>query len=117
MSELAKIEDIQQLAAVIKDDWTLAGMFPHHEQNDLVAQTIHACRINFENHGEPFSFVAEDSCWGIQGGGIANYGGSLHSLISDEYFIEDKWEGKPILRVTQKLVDRLKRFLKIEETI
>lgn len=99
---------------MIKDDWTLAGMFPKHEQNDLVAQTIHACKINAENHGEPFSFLAMDSCWGIQGGGIANYGGSLHMLIEDGTFVEDKWDDKPILRVTQKLIDRLKAFLKVK---
>lgn len=111
---LAKTEDIVDLAARIKDNWTLCELFEGtpraREAEYMVATTVPACKINLDNEGEAFSWV-DPSCHVRSGGGLADNPTAFAMLVREAYVVEDERDGKPILRMTQKLVDVLNGHL------
>jgi hypothetical protein len=111
---LAKNADVLDLAARIKDNWTLCQLFEGKrrasEAEYMVATTVHACKINLEKHGEAFSWV-DPSVHSSGGGGIVDNGTAYAMLVNEGYYLEDERDGKPILRMSQKLVDVLRGHL------
>ena len=112
--ELAKDADVVDLATRIKDDWTLCQLFEGtrraKEAEYMVATTVHACNINLREHGEAFSWV-DPSVHSWSGGGLADNATAFEMLLKKGYLIEDERDGKPILRMSQKLVDVLRGHL------
>ena len=105
MTEIAKIDDIKQLAKKIKDSFSLCDFMGKCEREVLVAQTIHAAVINYKNHGEPFSFNE------IKGAThLCDNFTAFDWLVEKEYFIEDKRKGRIVIFPTQLLIDKLKIF-------
>ncbi len=112
-TKLAKIEDIKRLAAKIEDNWSLCQLFEGtsraSEAEYMVARTVHACALNEKEHGEAFSWVG-DNVRSSQGNGIVDNTTAYDMLLREEYLIEEKRDGKPILRMSQKLVNFLDEF-------
>ena len=75
----------------------------------MVAQTIHACHINQQKHGELFSWKG-DGVHGANGAGLVDNGTAYAMLVDKGYFTEDVREGRTIIRVTPKLVSLLDGF-------
>ena len=111
---LATNEDVIDLAARIADNWTLCQLFEgtHRasEAEYMVATTVHACKINLDKEGEAFSWV-HPSVHVRSGNGLADNPTAFAMLIREAYVVEDERDGKPILRMTQKLVDVLRGHL------
>lgn len=105
----ASIEDIKRLVLKIPDSWTLCEFLPMHEANDIVAQTLHACVVNFNNRGEAFSFLGKGM--GYSPTGICNYGSAYDGLLKKEYLVEEKRENKVVMIPTLALTEALDRFL------
>lgn len=109
----AYIEDIRRLAEIIKDDWILCGLFEGCgvacEAETMVAQTIHAARINFEKHGKSFSFRG-DGVFCSSGGGLVNNGKAYRMLLEKEFFVEGEYDDRPVIFPTQKLITFLDGF-------
>lgn len=103
----ATIEDVNRLAEIIADNWSLCELFAHKrnacEGEYMVAETIHAAAINAKAHGKPFSLKGNGvhSCGG---GGLVNNGAAYGWLIEDGYFVESEHEGRPVIYPTRKLV-------------
>lgn len=112
--ELAKDADIIDLAARIKDNWRLCQLFEGTrraaEAEYMVATTVHACKVNLDNHGEAFSWV-DPSVHGWSGGGLADNATAFEMLLKKGYLIEGERDGKPVLRMSQRLVDLLRGHL------
>lgn len=114
--ELASVEDVNRLAELIKDNWSLCQLFEGHrracEAETMVAQTIHAARINAKKHGEPFSFKG-DGVHGSSGGGLVDNGTAYAWLVGEEFFVESGHAklGREVIFPTKKLIDRLDAFL------
>lgn len=106
----ANIENIKRLVLQIPDSWTLCGFLPMHEANDIVAQTLHACVLNFNKRGEAFSFLGKGM--GYSPTSICNYGGAYNDLLEREYLVEEKRENRTVMIPTQTLIEALDRFLK-----
>lgn len=110
---LAKNEDVIDLAARIKDG-DLCKLFEGtrraSEAEYMVATTVYACKINLDKHGEAFSWV-DPNVHECSGNGLCDNATAFAMLIGEVYVIEEKRDGKPILRMTQKLVDLLKGHL------
>jgi len=109
----AKIEDIRRLAKRIEDNWSLCNLFdgtPNaFEAEMMVAQTVHASVTNHEKRGEGFSFRG-DGVFGRGGGGLVDNATAYGTLTEQGYFTEGDREGKPVIFITQKLVDYLDAF-------
>ncbi len=109
----AKIEDIEQLAGRIKDNWSLCKLFEGTkraaEAEMLVAQTIHACVINYKKHGEAFSFRGE-GVFRCCGDGLWDNRTAYGMLIDRGFFVEGEHVGRVVIHVTQKLSDYLYGF-------
>ncbi len=107
VNETASTEDVQELAAAVPDNWALCQLFEGRrracEAEYMVAETIHASRINAEAHGRPFSFKG-DGVHSVSGAGLADNGTAYAWLVDDGYFVEDEHEGRPIICMTSKLV-------------
>ncbi len=114
MIEKARIEDIQDLAERIPDNWALCELFKGtrraSEAEYMVAGTVHACVLNHKKHGTPFSWV-DPSVHSRAGNGLQDNETAYRMLVDKDYFVEEERDGKPILRMTQKLVDLLKGHL------
>ncbi|KKL70044.1 hypothetical protein LCGC14_2108840 [marine sediment metagenome] len=112
--ELAQIEDIRTLAERIPDNWALCELFAHKrratEAEFMVAQTLHACRLNAKEYSVAFSWKG-DGVESRGGGGLVDNATAYGYLLSDGYFVEDERDGKTIIYMTQKLVDLIKRHL------
>ena len=109
----ATIDDVNRLADKIEDDWTLCELFKGRrrakEGEYMVAQTIHAARTNAEKRGKPFSFKGA-GVEGRGGGGLVDNGTAYAWLLEDEFFVEDKHEGKTVIYPTQTLINALDEF-------
>lgn len=113
MSESINSADIRQLAVLIKDNWTLCEFLGNSEMEYMVAETIHAARLNLAEHGEPFSFRG-DNVFSNYGNGLVNNANAYQRLLDDGLFREERRHGRPVIFPTSKLTDKLKRFLKID---
>lgn len=69
----------------------------------MVAETVHACNFNHVTYGEAFSWVGDN----VHSSGLMDNTTAYDMLLREEYLVEEKRDGKPILRMTQKLVDLL----------
>lgn len=108
--ELATIEDVTRIKAKVKDEWSLCQFFEGRrralEAERIVLQTIHAAAINFKIQGEPFLF--QDDCPHGQGGGFIVANDYAYDwLLSDGFFVEDERDGKVVIFMTKKLIERL----------
>lgn len=80
----------------------------------MVAETIHAAVINFNQHGEPFSFKGriQDS-----GNGLIENSTSYAALLRDGLFREEtrKIDGRTrtVIFPTPLLIEKLKQFFKL----
>lgn len=112
---LANIKDIVELARQIKDNWALCQLFEGErrafEAEYLVAETVHACKFNHATHGEAFSWLGENA-QSRQGGGLMDNSTAYDMLLREKYLVEEIRDGKPILFMTQKLIDLLKEYLR-----
>jgi hypothetical protein len=106
----ATIEQIERLLPQIPDNWALCELFRDHrrasEAEMMVAQTIHAAKLNFDEHGKPFSFRG-DGVFGRGGGGLVDNGTAYSWLVGEGWFEEDTHDGKPVIYMTEKLIERL----------
>lgn len=112
---LAKNEDVTDLAARIKDNCTLCQLFEGKrrasEAEYMVATTVHACQFNLDTEGEAFSWL-DPSCEADRaGGGLVDNATAFDMLVNEAYVVKEERDGKPILRMTQKLVDVLRGHL------
>ena len=109
----ATTEDVNRLAAVIKDDWTLCELFdglPRAKEAEyMVAETIRAARINAEKHGKPFSFVGA-GVQAVHGSGLLDNRTAFGWLVDDGFFALDKHEGREVIFPTKKLIKCLDAF-------
>ena len=117
--EYASIEDVNLLAGRIKDNWSLCQLFEGRrracEAEMMVAQTIHAAKLNAKEHGKPFSFRgAGVFCW--SGAGLVDNASAYAMLCEEEFFIEDKHDGRTVIFPTKKLVKYLNDFFSSKET-
>lgn len=113
---LATEKDILRLVNAIENDWTLAMFMSKHkrakEAEVMIAQTLHACKLNLSKGRGLFSFKGD----GLQqrsGWGLIDNPTAYATLLRIGYFIEDVYEGRSIIRPTQTLVDALDSFLKV----
>lgn len=104
---LAKYEDIERLAAQIKDNWSLCQLFEGthaaFEAEMMVAQTFHAVPLNMAEHGKPFSFKG-DRVHSRDGNGLVDNGSAYAMLLERGYFVEDEHTGRPTIVITDRLV-------------
>ncbi len=111
--EKAKIEDILDLADKVSDNWSLCHLFEGtpraFEAEMMVAQTLHACKLNHKSYGVAFSWRGNVEHSG--GGGLVDNGIAYGMLLEREYFVEEEREGRTIILMTQRLVDLLKGHL------
>ena len=107
-ASLAGEQDVLRLADSIKDDWTLAMFMAAHkrakEAEVMIAQTIHACRINHGNGQGLFSFKGSGLNT-FSGCGLVDNPTAYATLLRLEYFVEDTHKDCDIIRPTQFLVD------------
>jgi hypothetical protein len=105
--------DVLALAGKIKDNWSLCNFLGMSEKEYMVAETIHAARINLRDHGEPFS-IRGDGVFSRSAGGLINNGGAYRALLADGYFIEEERtldaKRHTVIFPTRKLLDALKTF-------
>lgn len=104
---------ILALAERIKDNWTLCqfmkGTGRATEKEVMIAQTIHACRINLQKHEQAFSF---DKCdRGCHQGGLVDNGTAYSYLFDNGYFEHGTFDEKPTIIPTEKLLVALEAFL------
>jgi len=112
---LATTEDIVRLAAVIPDNRALCELFDGKcrcaaEAEMMVAQTIHAAKLNAEKHDEPFSFEG----YGIRsrsGDGLVDNDTAYSWLLDKGYFVNNQRQGRTVIFPTAKLVTVLDGFL------
>lgn len=102
------IEDIKPLADKIKNNFSLCEFLGMAEAEYMVATTIHACVINNNNHGKPFSF--RGNVFGTSGHGLINNGAAYAMLLEEGLLVEGKRQGKVIIWPTQLLIDKLNKF-------
>ena len=104
----ATIADIKRLAVLIKDQWSLCELFKGTQRaadaEMMVTQTIHACVANHAKRGEAFSFRGDG---GFSVGGLVDNGTAYGMLVERGYFTEVEYDGRPVIFVTQRLVDHL----------
>jgi hypothetical protein len=110
------IERILPLAEKVKDNWSLCEFFADmgnraSEKEYMVAETIHACKINYAQHGECFSFKGK-----LQNGGngLVDNTTAYGWLVSNNYFAEEKHNQRTVIIPTPKLLDRLEWFFSKE---
>ncbi len=109
------IERIKSLTDKIKDNWSLCEFFSEtdnaSEKEYLTAETIHACALNYAEHGECFSIRGniKDS-----GGGLFKNATAYQWMIENGYFAEHQrtvdGEKKTVIIPTDKLLTKLERF-------
>lgn len=107
------VDDISRLAALIKDNWSLCEFLGNSEAEYMVAETIHAAKINLEQHGEPFS-IRGAGVFACTGGGLFDNGSAYHRLLDEGLFVEDQREidgqNVTVIFPTQKLIEKLDAF-------
>lgn len=108
------IERILPLTEKIKDNWSLCEFFADmgsraSEKEYMVAETIHACKINHAQHGECFSFKGKLQ---NSGNGLVDNTTAYGWLVGNGYFKEETRESRPVIIPTPKLLDRLEWFFK-----
>ncbi len=85
---MATVEEVTRLAEKIKDNRTLCKLFDGKprasEAEYMVAQTIHAAKINATTHGQPFFFKG-DNCESCSGGGLADNATAYGWLVKEEF--------------------------------
>lgn len=105
--------DVLLLADQIKDNWSLCEFLGKTEKEYMVAETIHAARINLQKRGEPFS-IRGNNVFAVGGGGLIDNGGAYRALLDDGYFIEEKRvidnKKATVIFPTRKLLNALKGF-------
>ena len=93
----ATIEDINRLAELINDNWSLCQLFEGKrwacEAETMVAQTILAAKINSKKEGEPFSWRG-GGVLSSGGNGLVDNGTAYGMLTSEEYFVEEERTNK-----------------------
>jgi hypothetical protein len=104
--KIAEIEDVLKMKDQIKDNWSLANFYGNCESELMVAQTIHACCLNYEQHGQVFSFKSPNVNAIHNGGLVDNFRG-YKMLVDDGMFIEGTFEDRPVIYPTQALIDQL----------
>lgn len=109
----AKIEDIRRLAGLAKDHGGLCGLFAGTsracEAETMVEQTLHACVVNYDREGEPFSFRG-DGVLATGGAGLVDNATAYKMLCERGYFVEGRrGDILPVIFVAQALVDLLDR--------
>ncbi len=65
---------------------------------------------NTKEHGEPFSFRGA-GVRSSSGNGLVDNNAGYQLLLDQGLVVEDEREGRPVMFPTQKLVDRLDKFL------
>ncbi len=119
MIEIATVKDVNRLAEVIEDDWSLCKLFDGRkrakEAEVMVAQTIHAARMNASTDGEPFSYKGKglNNC---SGGGIVDNATAYAMLINEEFLVENERKNKTVIFPTQKLIELLDEFFLMKES-
>lgn len=105
MTTPATIEDIKRIAPKIKDSSSLCGFLGKTEKEYMVAETIHACKLNHKNHGQCFSFdkVKYETR-------LAQNLSSLDALIEDGLLVQGKFKGKKTLIPTKLLIGMLDAY-------
>lgn len=106
--------DIKELAAKIKDNWTLCNFLGKSEKEYMVAETIHAARLNLQSYGEAFSIKGN-----IRDGryGLFENRSSYASLVEDGLFREEE-RNLPehgvvtVIFPTPLLIEKLRQFFK-----
>ena len=111
---MATIERIQPIADKIKDSFSLCELMANHgsrasEKELMIAQTIKACVINHEKHGQCFSYRG-DGVFTSAGNGIVDNRTAYGYLVSSGYFSEANRDGRVIIEPTDKLLDLLESY-------
>lgn len=111
--------DVLELAELIKDNWSLCEFLGKSEKEFMVAETIHASRINLRAHGEPFS-IRSNGVFSVSGGGLFDNAGSYRQLLNDGLFREEERDLTERGRVvvifpTRLLIEKLKQFFGLSE--
>lgn len=112
-------DEVNELAAKIKDNWSLCQFMENNgprasEKEYMIAETIHAAKLNIEAHGEPFSFRG-NGVFSVQGGGLADNATAYSYLVNEGYFIEDKRKGRAVIFPTKRLGHALFAFFEKPE--
>ena len=102
----ATIEDIKRLIPKIKTHWDLCEFLGKTEKEVLVTQTIHACKINYDEGKGCFSFLGD-----LRERPHNEYISSYQSLIDNGMFTEGLYKGKKVIFPTKKLILKLEAFL------
>jgi hypothetical protein len=108
---MIKVEDIQTLAEHITDNWSLCNFLNKSEKEYIVATTIHACLKNYEKTGEIFALKGRNL--NLESRLVQNHS-SYNSLLDDGFLEEFERNGEQVIRPTEKLIDKLKQFFKIQ---
>lgn len=113
-NDILTADEVNKFAEQIKDNWTLCEFMANNgprasEKEMMIAQTIHAARINLQKHGEPFSFRG-DGVFSVHGGGLADNATAYGYLVSEGYFKEGKHKNRVVIFPTKKLGAALTAF-------
>jgi hypothetical protein len=103
---IAEITDVLKMSSLIKDNWSLSNFWGNCEAEMMVAQTIHACCLNYKEHGQIFSFKGANVN-SIHNGGLINNARGYNQLVDGGMFIEGTFNEKPVIYPTQALLDKL----------
>jgi len=101
-------ERILAIAEKVKTGWDLMSFMGSCEKEVMVAQTIQACKTNLERHGSAFSFC---TLYPDSGTGLIKNGEACVELKQDGYFVESEFQGRATIIPTEKLLDRLEKYL------
>jgi len=106
----ATIKNIERFVPLIKDSFSLCHFLGKTEKEVLVAQTIHACKLNYEQGRGCFSFLGD-----LHDGPHAENTQSYQQLKDDGLFIEGTYDGKPVIFPSLALILKLDAFFASRE--
>lgn len=80
------LEKLQEALKLVKDNWSLCEFTG--ESETMMAQTLHASKINLKNHGFAFSFRGNNCLSAMQGGGLVENARSYAKILGMQYIQE-----------------------------
>jgi len=120
-------EKIQLVRSNIKDGWELSGSQWNKCETEVIAlQTISACGLNLEKHGDAFSWQGRGTLRGDNFGAVRTliHGGYLRlepydnpqNLPVPETTVIDEKTGRPmVFRCKEELLDYAIKFMGLDE--
>ena len=132
-AKLGKLE-LEELTRAAPDPWALCSFMEGYrrasEMEYMITETLHAAKKNVKDHGEPFSFRGA-GVFTFSGGGLADNGTAYGQLLDQGFFMEeirpassfqkipkdikpDSKDAVTVIFLTEKLVRKLRNFLKIK---